>query len=353
MNDTANPNTAAPRYRVVQWATGNIGTRSLRAVIEHPQMDLVGLYVHSPEKAGRDAGELCGLAPVGIAATNSIDDIVALGADCVLYMPQGADIDALCRLLAAGTNVVTTRVEFHNPPTLDAAVRARIEDACQRGNASLHSTGSSPGFITEALPIVLMSLQRRLDCLTISEFADLSSRDSPDMLFNIMGFGRPPAAMNEYMLAGIKEGFEHSFHALADAIAMPLDSVEIAGECAPLRSELRIAAGVLAAGTTGAQRITVTGMRNGRALMRMHMNWYCGTDIEAPWELRESGWHVRVEGDTPLDVSIRFPVPVERYAEMTPGLTAHRAVNALPMVCAAPAGIRTTAELPQVIARLG
>ena len=48
-------------YRVVQWATGNIGTRSLRTAIEHPQLDLVGVYVHSPDKAGRDAGELCGL----------------------------------------------------------------------------------------------------------------------------------------------------------------------------------------------------------------------------------------------------------------------------------------------------
>lgn len=356
MNNRAASQTSARSgpYRVVQWATGNIGAHSLRAVIQHPNMKLVGLYVHSTEKAGRDAGELCGIAPVGIKATRSIDEIIALKADCILYMQQGANIDDLCRLLASGANVVTTRVEFHNPPTLDPAVRERLEDACRRGGTSLHSTGSSPGFSTEALPIVLLSLQRRLDRLTISEFADVSTRNSPEMIYNIMGFGKPPAAFNEHILAEVKVGFAHSFHALANAISMPLDSVEIAGECSPVRNTARIAAGVIEKGTVGALRITLSGMRGGRALMLMRLNWYVSTDIDQPsWNLRESGWHVLVEGDTPLDVSIRYPVAVEDYAAMSPGLTGHRAVNAVPAVCDAPPGIRTTADLPQVIAQLG
>ena len=105
---------AAPT-RVVQWATGNIGTKSLRGLIEHPTMSLVGVYVHSEQKAGTDAGELCGLAPIGVAATNSIDDVIALEPDCVVYMPAALDVDEVCRLLAAGINVVTTRGEFHHP----------------------------------------------------------------------------------------------------------------------------------------------------------------------------------------------------------------------------------------------
>ena len=90
---------SAKTYRVVQWATGNIGTKSLRAVIEHPNLELVGLYVHSPDKAGKDAGELCGAGITGVIATNSLDDILALGADCVLYMQQGCDLDDVCRIL--------------------------------------------------------------------------------------------------------------------------------------------------------------------------------------------------------------------------------------------------------------
>lgn len=65
-------------YRVVQWATGNIGTKSLRAIIGHPDLELVGVLVYSEAKAGRDAGELCGVGPVGVRATTSVDDVVEL-----------------------------------------------------------------------------------------------------------------------------------------------------------------------------------------------------------------------------------------------------------------------------------
>src|ERR1700757_3075268 len=166
-------------YRVVQWATGNVGSHALRAIIQHPQMTLAGVYVHSDSKAGRDAGELCGIGPVGIKATRRIEDIIALKPDCVLYMQQGCDFDDLCRLLESGINVVTTRDEVQYPACMEPAIRARVEAACGRGNSSIHATGSSPGFITEAVPLVLASIQRRLDSLRIYEFADLAARDSP------------------------------------------------------------------------------------------------------------------------------------------------------------------------------
>lgn len=340
--------------RVVQWATGNIGTRSLRAVLEHPRMSLVGLYVHSEAKAGRDAGELCGLPPVGVKATGNIDEILALKADCVLYMQQGCNFEEVCRLLASGANVVTTRGEFHNPACLDPAVRGRIEEACRRGSTSIHSTGSSPGFITEALPLVLTSLQRRLDSYRISEYADLGPRNSPDLLFGVMGFGRPPMReADEGRAHHLAEAFGPSLRLVADALGLPLDLVVANGEVATARHTVRIAAGTLEAGTVAAQRTTVSGMRKGKSLISLTATWYCTTDIDAAWDLRPDGWHVVVEGDTPLDVAIRFPVPAERWAATSPGYTAHRAVNAVPYVCAAPSGIRTTVDLPQIIADLG
>src|SRR5579864_1509115 len=183
-------------YRVVQWATGNIGTRSLRAVIEHPDFELVGVYVYAEAKAGRDAGDLCGVGRTGVVATRDIEVILALKPDCVLHMADRADVDVLCRLLESGINVVSTRGEFHRPAGLDPALRQQIDAACQRGGATLHSTGSSPGFITEALPLVLTSLLRRLDRLTIDESADLSSRNSPELLFRLMGFGADLAAFD-------------------------------------------------------------------------------------------------------------------------------------------------------------
>src|SRR5690606_32750925 len=129
-----------------------------------------------------------GLAPVGIKATRGVDAIIAARPDCVLYMQEGVDADDVCRLLEAGINIVTTRGEFFFPEKMDAQLRARTEAACRAGGSSLHATGSSPGFITEAVPLVLTSVARRLDCLTIDEFAYIPESCSPEMVFDVMGF---------------------------------------------------------------------------------------------------------------------------------------------------------------------
>ena len=340
-------------YRVVQWATGNIGLRSLRAVIEHPELELVGLYVYSDTKAGRDAGELCGLAPTGVVATRDVDEIVALRPDCVLFMGDRADVDVICRLLESGANVVSTRSEFHRPAAMDPEVRRRIEEACASGNSSLYSTGSSPGFITEALPFALLSLQRRLDRLTIDEFADMSSRNSPEMIFDLMGFGRPPEHFDPRGVEAHGGGaFAGSLGLVADALSLPLDDVVASGTVAVATKTVDIAAGTVEAGTIAAQRLEVSGMREGRPLLTFRANWYLTPEVDPAWDLRETGWRVLVEGDTPLDVDIRFPVPADEWAATSPGLTAHRPVNAVPYVCAAEPGIRTTVELPQIIPTL-
>ncbi len=340
-------------YRVVQWATGNIGTRALRAVIEHPRLSLVGVYVHSEAKAGRDAGELCGLPSTGVKATRDLDELIALKPDCVLYMPQGSNFDELVRLLASGANVVTTRSELNHPEGLEPALRERIEAACRVGSSSIHGTGSSPGFITEAVPLLLTSIQRRLDSLRIQEFADLSSRNSPDLLFKIMGFGQTPKAdAGQGRADHLAKSFGPSLHVVANALRLPLDAIQAKAEVAVARSDIRIAAGMIEKGTVAAQRTTVSGSRKGRVLMSFTANWYCSKDIEPHWDLRSTGWRLEVEGDTPLDVEMRFPVPAERWAQVSPNLTAHRPVNAIPYVCAALPGIRTTVDLPQIIADL-
>ena len=337
-------------YRVIQWATGNIGSRALRTVIEHPEYELVGLWVSSPEKAGMDAGELAGLPETGVKATNSVAEMIALDADCVLYMRQGVDWDEVCALLASGKNIVTTRGEFHFPRMMDPHTHARVEEACRKGGTSIYSTGSSPGFITEAMAIPLLSLSRRHDLLTIDEFADCSSRNSPEMLFEIMGFGQPMAPFDQNRAEHLKGDFGSSLSQIAEAIGLPFDEIEAFGELSAAKNTFEIAAGTVEAGTVGAMRITITGKHKGRPVLRFRANWYVTTDIEhQDWNLRESGWRVLEEGDTPLAVEITFPVAPEDYAAFTPGLTAHRAVNAVPMVCAAEPGIRMTVDLPHVI----
>jgi 4-hydroxy-tetrahydrodipicolinate reductase len=296
---------------------------------------------------GKDAGEICGLGrALGVTATDTIEDILAQKPECVLYMPQSPDVDDLCKLLAAGCNVVTTVASFHDPEELEAGLRARIAAACQSGGTSLHSTGSSPGFISATLPYALTSLLRRLDCYTIDEYADMSSRNSPAMIFDGMGFGKAPAAMNQRNIDHFRHSFSHSLLHLAKTLAMPLDRIEASGEFGTARNRVTIAAGVLEPGTVAAQRYLVEGFRGEQAVMRFRANWYCTTDIEQPdWDLGDTGWRVRVEGDPPLDIRIGFPCSPEDWPNTSPGLTAYPAVNAIPAVCAAEPGIRTAADL--------
>jgi len=348
------------RYRVVQWATGNVGSRALRRAIEHPDLDLVGVYVHSEDKAGRDAGELAGIAPTGVLATNSIDDVIALEPDCVIYMAHQTNIDEIVRLLESGANIVTTRGDFHRAESMDPAVRARIEAACAKGNSSIHSTGSSPGFVTEALPIVLASIQRRVDGISINEFADCSSRDSPAMIFEIMGFGQKPGGSPQADQARydyLRDAFGPSLHHLADALGLTIDGFEATGGVGIARADTTIAAGVVPAGTVAAQRTRISGLHDGKPIISFTATWFVSSDVDTndgeTWDFRGSGWRLLINGDCPLDVVISFPVAPENYAEMTPGLTAHRPINVVPYICDAPPGIRTTADLPQIIARLG
>jgi 2,4-diaminopentanoate dehydrogenase len=337
---------------VVQWATGNIGTRSLRGVIEHPALELAGLYVYSDEKVGRDAGDLCGLGPTGIRATRDFDEIVSLEADCVLYMPRMCEFDRVCRILGSGANIVTTRGEFHRPESMESGVRALVEAACEQGGTSIHSTGSSPGFITEAIPFVLTSIQRRLDALVIDEYADLSQRNSPELLFDLMGFGQMPAATDGQRASYLKSTFGPSLELVAEALSIPLDSVEATGELATARQDITIAAGELRAGTVAGQRTTISGMRSGRAVLGFRATWYCTADLDPSWDVRATGWHVSVDGDAPLEVDLVFAVPLERMGAVSPGYTANRAVNAVRFVCSAAPGITTSIDLPQIVADL-
>lgn len=346
------------RYRVVQWATGNVGSRALRQAIEHPQLEVVGVWVHGADKVGKDAGELAGVAPIGVKAINSIEDVLALNPDCVLYMPHVCDYDEVCRILESGANIVSTRMEFQNPVAFNAEVAARVEAACQIGGSSIHATGASPGFITEALPIVLASIQRRLDHLQIDEFADCSSRNSPEMLFEMMGFGAPPGPVSQGQLDHAKLCFGSSLQLVATALGLPIERFEVTGAQGLARRDLHIAAGVVPKGTVAATKTTLTGYSGGKPLMTMQTTWFVSEDVETSdgknWEFRSpSGWHVVLEGDCPLDIAISFPCAPENYADMTPGLTANRPVNAVPYVCEASPGIKTTADLPQIVARLG
>lgn len=342
-------------YRVVQWATGRIGEASLRELIRSPQMKLVGVYVHSLSKEGRDAGDLCGLPPTGVTATRDIGKIIALKPDCVVAMQEGCNVDDVCRFLEAGINIATSRVDFLEPDRMHPEVRRRTQAACLAGGASIHATGASPGFSSEALPLVVTSMSRRMDRMTIDEFADIPASCPDFQVVDGMGFGRQPGKQfDQNLLAHISHGFEQSVNVIAKALNLPLDGFDLFGETANARERFLLPGGTpIEKGTVAAQRITVSGLRNGKPIIRYRLNWYCVTDVDEDWDLRRSGWRLLIEGETPIDVNVTFPLARDEVSPAMAAITAYRVINAVPYVCAAAPGIRTTADLPIIVPNMG
>src|SRR4051812_11963718 len=141
-------------YRVIQWATGGVGRAAIEGVLDHPELELAGCWVHSDSKDGRDVGELLGRDPVGVTATTDIDALLALDADAVLYSPVMADPQVVDRILRSGKNVITPLGWFY-PAEED---RARMEESAQAGGVTLHGTGIHPGGITERFPLMVSAL---------------------------------------------------------------------------------------------------------------------------------------------------------------------------------------------------
>jgi 2,4-diaminopentanoate dehydrogenase len=332
------------RYRVAQWGTGHTGLHSLRKVIEHPHYDLVGVRVYSDAKVGRDAGDLCGIDPTGVLATRDIEDILVVEPDCVMYMPllDHDSIDDLCRLLESGANIVTTINEFYHPPTVDPDVRERIEDACARGGSSLFDTGGAPGFIGEIFPLAALLMERQLHRFSIVQFANLEDRQSPELLAEF--FGGDPAMVD------LAKGADRlartdgaSLRQLGDAISLPIDEIATRAAIATAVTTKEIGVTTIEAGTVGAWQMGVVGLRGGEPLLEYSRTMYVTTDLDPAWEIHDTGWHVVVDGDAPMDIEIRFPS--DNYGAVSPGYNAHVPVNSVAAVCAAAPGIRVTADL--------
>ncbi|HUD18086.1 MAG TPA: hypothetical protein VMQ59_12520, partial [Acidimicrobiales bacterium] len=193
--------------RVIQWATGGVGRAAVAGVIAHPDLELVGCWVHNADKVGGDVGELCGVGPLGIEATDDIDELLGLDADCVIYSPFMADPRVVRRILTSGTNVVTPLNWFY-PGGRD---ESRIEAACAEGGASIHGTGIHPGGITERFPLMVSALSQSITHVRAEEYSDIRSYGAPGVVGDIMLFGKTPEEAASSMMPGILgDGFGQS-----------------------------------------------------------------------------------------------------------------------------------------------
>jgi 4-hydroxy-tetrahydrodipicolinate reductase len=347
-------------YRVIQWSTGNVGKLSLRAILNNPELELVGLWVSSDAKAGRDAGELCGMPPVGVKATTDADALIAMQADCVSYnatadLRPGEATDDLCRMLESGKNVVSTSiVPLVYPPAANADIVARLEEACRKGGTSCYTNGIDPGFANDALPILLLSACEKVRSVRIMEIVNYATYNQPTVLFDTMGFAKPMDHTPLLLVPGVLTlAWGSTVHMIAAALGAKLDGIEEKVDRRATDTAFTIPPGPVPAGTMAALRFEVQGMVKGRpAVIVEHVTRLRDEDCpEWPQPTGSGCYRILIEGSPSM--TCELTLEGEDGDHNTGGLvaTAARMLNAIPAVCAAKPGLLSPLDLPLYSAR--
>lgn len=342
-------------YRVIQWATGNVGRAAVEGILAHPELELVGAYVTTRAKAGRDVGEICRLGATGVRATDDVDAILAMDADCVVYSPLLAQTDEVVRLLRSGKNVVTPVGWFYpfRRPELP-----ELQAACATGHATLHGTGMHPGGFTERFPLTLSAMCLRVRHVRAEEFSDIRNYRAEMVVREIILFGKTPeeAAVSP-MLDLLGDGFGQSIDMVAAGLGITLDAEKRARhEMAVATRDLDTPVGPILRGTVAAQRFTWQGTVGGEPVVTARVNWFMGDGhLDPDWRLGGERFEVAIDADPPIAATFHgiHPPEVGKSLDRLPGLvgTAMHCVNAIPYVCEAPPGIRTYLDLPLVCGR--
>jgi len=348
-------------YKVIQWATGVVGSTALAGVLRHPQLELVGLKVYNDEKNGLDAGTIIDAEPTGVVATQDVDTIVAMDADCVLYCPLPWNTAEICRLLESGKHVVTP-CPYWFPFIQNRAAAEAIEASCRKGGVNFHASGCNPGGIAERFPLTFTGWCNRIDRITMTECGDCRTYSSEGVMRNLMNLGKTP---EEASINPIKEALARSWNEPIDMIAEGLGSEVVTYEAHHnfilANQPIETAVGIIEEGTIALNHYRHIGVtREGTEIVQEQI-WYVD-DIEQnrlqkKMDIpRQSGWRIKLEGDVNINIDIDFPSELTQDERVAQGLstTAFHIVNAVPLVCEAPnPGLKTYLDLPMITGRMG
>jgi 2,4-diaminopentanoate dehydrogenase len=349
--------------RVAAIGTGNVGVHALKALITNPDYELTGVWVSSESKVGKDAGELAGLdISTGITASTDLDEVLATGPQCAVYtaMADNRLPDALedyRRILAAGVNVVGSSAVFLQYPwqVLPDSMLKPIEDAAQEGNSSLFVNGIDPGFANDLIPLALAGTCQSIQQVRCMEIVDYATYDSATVMFDVMGFGKPLNEIPMLLQPGVLSlAWGSVVRQLAAGLGIELDQVTERQERIPAPEDFDIASGHIPKGSAAALRFEVLGMVDGEAAVVLEHVTRLREDLCPDWpQPAQPGGSYRVEitGEPSyaIDICLGSPNGDHNHAGLV--ATAMRVVNAIPAVVDAPAGIRTTLDLPLITGR--
>ena len=347
-------------YRVVQWSTGNVGMLALRVIIEHPDLELVGLLVHSDSKAGRDAGELCGAGTTGVIATTDPDEVLKLTPDVVCYTATGdlrphEAVADMCRILETGANVVSTSVvSLVYPPAADKGYVEQLEAACRKGGTSFLTSGIDPGFANDLLPLTLTGFSERVDSVRVMEILNYDTYAQPQVLFETMGFGSPPDHTPLLLMPGVLTlAWGSVVHVIAAGLGVTVDEVRERHERWPSDRTFEAPGGVIEKGTMAGLRFEVIGVVNGREAIVVEHVTRMRDDAAPEWPqpAGQGSYRILIEGSPKMKCELELLG--EDGDHNTGGVlaTATRVLNAIPAVVAAPPGLLSVLDLPLVTGR--
>jgi len=345
-------------HRVIQFSTGNVGRHALEMLIARPDLELVGVHAADPSKVGRDAAELCGLdEPTGVTATDDVDALVALEADCVVYMSQAETrpheaIAELAAFLRAGTNVVATSlVWLVYPPHADAWLREPLDAACTAGGSTMYVNGVDPGFSGDLLPLAALSLCGSAHSVLVQEICDYGSYDDAEFTGVSFGFGMPPDHVPMLFLPGVLASiWGGPVRLLADELGVELSGLEEHTEVWVTSEPIDCTMMRVEPGRVAAVRFAVEGLVKGRpAIVMEHVNRL--TAAAAPqWPVAPEGrpgvHRVVVEGNPGVEINTHLGRGDVDHNVAGVVATAAKVVNAIPVVCAHAPGLVSLRDLP-------
>jgi len=346
------------RYRVIQWATGTVGIHAAPAIASHPDLELVGLWVHSDHKAGRDAGEICGTEPIGVVATRDADALLHdTDADCVCYTassdlrPEGV-VDDLCRILAAGKNVVNTSyVPLLYPKAAGAGVHERLEAACLEGGTSIYTSGIDPGYGNVGLAVGALALCRDVRSVRMAEIVNYATWDNPFTMFEIMGFGKPDTSSSLLLAPGSTAlAWGPVVELVAAALDVQLDAITEWHEVIHAEEPFEIASGPIPAGGISGMHFEIRGMIGGEPrIVVEHVTRL--RDRDAPHWPQGQGYRIDIDGEPCVHLELELSSHVGDHNHAGCLATAMHVVNAIPYVVEADPGVLTFLDLPVYSAR--